>query len=211
MTYKVTDNDIFEDNPELSVPILSIYNKDRNGKRYGRLTIIGPVKYKNKPNYVFWMASCDCGNIVISRGNSLAKNKNGCVYCNAKIMYAINGPLLIARKTKPPGMSALNSKYLSYKHAAKSRNYKFELTKNELFDLVTKNCFYCGSTPEIDYKSHKNSTPLKSNGIDRLDNSLGYSVGNCVPCYFVCNRAKGTLTIPEFKEWMTKLLKYNDI
>lgn len=38
------------------------------------------------------------------------------------------------------------------------------------------------------------------NGIDRVDNSVGYVLSNCVPCCSTCNRMKGTMSSEEFKE-----------
>jgi 5-methylcytosine-specific restriction endonuclease McrA len=45
-------------------------------------------------------------------------------------------------------------------------------------------------------------------GIDRIDNTLGYNIENCVSCCKDCNRAKSDKTLNEFKEWITNL--YNN-
>jgi hypothetical protein len=67
--------------------------------------------------------------------------------------------------------------------------------------LVTAPCFYCGTLP--------NQTPhgmvlqrqgIKRNGIDRVDNSKGYSESNCVPCCRICNWEKGAQSQAEFIE-----------
>lgn len=44
--------------------------------------------------------------------------------------------------------------------------------------LRSSQCFYCG---------------MKASGIDRFDNSQGYSYENCVSCCRRCNSQKGTL------------------
>lgn len=47
--------------------------------------------------------------------------------------------------------------------------------------------------------------PLKRNGIDRLDSSIGYVKTNVVSCCTKCNYAKHEMTIDEFKEWIKKI------
>lgn len=42
------------------------------------------------------------------------------------------------------------------------------------------------------------------NGIDRVDNDKGYVPGNVSPCCWVCNIAKGTMSLDEWAE-MVKL------
>lgn len=43
------------------------------------------------------------------------------------------------------------------------------------------------------------------NGLDRLDNTKGYTKDNVAPCCTVCNSAKGTLTVTEFSEWVERI------
>lgn len=87
--------------------------------------------------------------------------------------------------------------YGVYKRGASRRNYDFDLTEEDFNALITGDCNYCGTPPN----------PL--NGVDRLNNEIGYNIDNCVPCCFNCNRAKGTLTIEQFKELIIKI--YNRI
>jgi hypothetical protein len=51
-------------------------------------------------------------------------------------------------------------------------------------------CVYCKSV---------NFT--RPNGIDRVDNTLGYELGNVIPCCSVCNRAKSNLPLDYFLRW----------
>lgn len=37
-------------------------------------------------------------------------------------------------------------------------------------------------------------------GIDRKNNVVGYTPENCIPCCFVCNKAKGERDMNEFVE-----------
>jgi hypothetical protein len=43
------------------------------------------------------------------------------------------------------------------------------------------------------------------NGIDRLDNALGYTTANSVPCCKPCNQAKNDRSVDEFRDWACAL------
>lgn len=49
---------------------------------------------------------------------------------------------------------------------------------------------------------------LKHNGIDRLNSSIGYEVDNCVPCCYICNRAKAQLDDKTFLNHITKIYNH---
>ena len=55
-------------------------------------------------------------------------------------------------------------------------------------------CHYCGD------KITKGGT-----GLDRIDSSIGYRIDNIVTCCKVCNAAKGTLTVEQFKQHIAKV------
>ena len=48
------------------------------------------------------------------------------------------------------------------------------------------------------------SHPAFSNGIDRVNNNLGYSKSNCVACCTFCNYAKSDHSQEEFIFWIQK-------
>lgn len=84
------------------------------------------------------------------------------------------------------------------KYKAEKRKKDWHLTHEQAFKLITSSCLYCGYTPKW---------PTSRVGIDRVDNSIGYIEGNCVPCCFTCNSAKGTLSLQEFKNWVLRVAK----
>lgn len=70
--------------------------------------------------------------------------------------------------------------YNDYMRNAKKRKDKeFRLSFDEFTKLVNSACHYCG---------HKVDNEV--NGIDRVDNDLGYIASNCVSCCKKCNRIK---------------------
>ncbi|AGE51991.1 hypothetical protein PBCVCVM1_876R [Paramecium bursaria Chlorella virus CVM-1] len=72
--------------------------------------------------------------------------------------------------------------YLSYKSRALEKKLVFELSKTEFDNLQKGNCFYCR-------RMYINN--VHTNGIDRKDNTIGYSLDNCVSCCGDCNYSKG--------------------
>jgi hypothetical protein len=66
-------------------------------------------------------------------------------------------------------------KWNGYIQNAKSRELKFELTKEQFHSLAATSCHYCGTCQE------------NGNGIDRVDNTKGYTMDNVVPCCSLCN------------------------
>ncbi len=91
---------------------------------------------------------------------------------------------------------------------AKKRNLAFELTFDQAMELIKQRCKYCQSTPSNrkQSKANKNS-PLLYQGIDRVDNSLGYTIDNCVPCCRNCNWAKSKMQYDEFIAWVSDVYK----
>ena len=93
-----------------------------------------------------------------------------------------------------------------YRNATKKSNRQFELSKEKFYDLISDNCYYCGSKPNSANKRYlKYDSNFRYNGIDRVDNSKGYLVDNCVTCCEICNRAKLTMSLEEFKNWIKKV------
>jgi hypothetical protein len=81
-----------------------------------------------------------------------------------------------------------NVNYRLYKNRSKERKIHFELTKND-FEKITKElCYLCG------VETSKNRT----NGIDRVNNDIGYVVSNCKSCCSLCNYMKKTFNIEFF-------------
>lgn len=72
--------------------------------------------------------------------------------------------------------------------SANTRGIHRDLTEDDLRQLFEEVCFFCGAAPPED----------KSWGIDRLQNKIGYTYDNCVPCCQVCNFAKGTSDLHDF-------------
>lgn len=90
-----------------------------------------------------------------------------------------------------------DGKFRYYFNLAKQRNIQFILTEEQFFNIWQKPCKYCGAE-------------IKTIGLDRLDNKLGYTVDNAVPCCIVCNRMKLDLEYDRWISHMKKILSIAD-
>lgn len=78
--------------------------------------------------------------------------------------------------------------------------------------LTTQECYLCGAPPSQAYRHDKNpahSEPFYYNGIDRVDNSMGYVSGNLYACCKTCNYAKGQLTLEQFLIHVAQIYELN--
>ena len=101
--------------------------------------------------------------------------------------------------------------YASYIDGAKARNIQFNLSFDDVINLIFQNCYYCGNSPSL----YENKRDLKSLniprvGIDRKDNNIGYELNNCIPCCKSCNRMKLNLRHDEFLQQIKKIHEYQN-
>jgi hypothetical protein len=83
---------------------------------------------------------------------------------------------------------ASKGRYRTYKKSAKRRELIFTLTLEQFTDITNNTCTYCDQ-----FSKGKEFT-----GIDRLVNTEGYNLANCIPCCDVCNFMKSDMTVSEF-------------
>ncbi len=99
-------------------------------------------------------------------------------------------------KSKDGGLTRL---YNLYKNNSKKRNLDFTLDKEQFYVLIKQNCYYCNQSP-----SNKFGV-MVYNGIDRIDNSIGYTLSNSQTCCETCNFMKNTSTNQDFLNKVTKI------
>ena len=91
----------------------------------------------------------------------------------------------------------IRTKYSHFKNNAIIRGINFDLSKEEVLSLCSSKCFYCGKDRCL--------------GIDRIDNSKGYTIDNCVPCCTTCNYMKRILQRDEFLDHVKKIYNFSII
>ena len=163
------------------------------GERHTRNIVYDIERINNKINY---FVKCDCGDFRWVRSDILKKNRWGCKACAKKL----------GRK-KFGEEHSINSAWKSLRNNAKTRSISVDISKEEFVSIAKMDCFYCGEPPteKIYHDQPSWSTPARLNGIDRVDNSIGYTVDNIVASCYICNRGKMNLSLQEFKAWIIKL------
>jgi len=170
---------------------------DEIGNRYGHVVVIGRAPNGHR-QHVRWVYRCDCGNERVAAGTNL---RNGSIRsCGC-------------RHGKPKYWAALSQCYNQYKQNARRRRLPFELTIEQFLDITQKDCSYCGAEASNVYRpvrqtDRSGSVPYIYNGIDRIDNSLGYISGNIAPCCSRCNWSKKDMTQDEFLGWVTLVFRH---
>jgi len=164
---------------------------------FGRLTVIkqeGFDKYRN----ALWLCECTCGTEKIIRGDSLRKG-------NTKSCGCLRDEITSDRVKLIPGLANMRRIFRDYKRIAKIRGHTFNLTEEQFAKLIKQDCHYCGAKPNNVAKQNKCNGSYTYNGLDRVDNTKGYTLDNVVPCCITCNMAKGEKTIQEFNDWIKKV------
>jgi len=174
--------------------------KDIIGEKFNRLTVmkLSKVVTRNYPNgkyvnYYYYLCKCDCGNSSIVLRSCLRQDGTKSCGCARRI-------------TK--GEANFNLIFGNYKRLARKRNLRFALTREEFRFLTKQDCFYCGQPANQRHRNAKYYGAYVYNGLDRVDSNKGYTKENVVPCCKICNMAKGTRPLNDFKIWVKKVNKY---
>lgn len=167
------------------------YVVDVRGQRFGNLVAIAPTtKRKEGTRSTYWLCECDCGNMHVTRLDSLRDGSAESCGCHQRNWNKLRG-----------GVAAFKRLYSRYRGDAKKRNLPFMLTRNNFLMLTSSPCWYCGKPPSQSIKE-SNAPNLSSdylyNGIDRIDNNEGYVMGNVRPCCKACNWLKRDFAEKEF-------------
>ena len=116
-----------------------------------------------------------------------------------------------SQKIQPNDKSTYKVLMTSVKSGAKKRGLEFSLTLDQYISIVSQNCYWCGEEPLLkNPKAERMPTiPAPANGIDRLNNEVGYVYANCVPSCQKCNVAKNNYDTQEFLQWVKKIYEFN--
>lgn len=176
------------------------------GHKFGHLTVV--KQFVSIHNKTFAECSCDCGK---NKTFELYKVKNNYVESCGCQRIENNQHTNSSFKRKEYGWSSFVLVYNGYKTNAKygrGGEREFGLTKDDAMKLFKGNCFYCGKEPSSVKRTAKTYGEFIYNGIDRKDNSKGYTVDNCVSCCEFCNFTKSDTPYEKFVEWIRQV--YNN-
>lgn len=162
----------------------------QKGSKYNHLvgTTIGTrAILSSLPRSLFEVKCLECGHLSVQRGIDLKKlSYRECKKCQID--------------NRDPN---LNTAYLRTKGNAKTRNVKFNISKEYFGKIASKPCSYCNSLPNKKvYGFVDRCKPY--NGLDRINSFLGYVEGNVTSCCKYCNYAKHDMSVQDFKKWLTE-------
>ena len=160
------------------------------GKTFGMWHVIEEAAERGNGNQIRWKCRCACGVVKFVHSASLVQGKSkscGCI------------------KSLGPGEYATRIILRQYQDGAERRGHQWRLSRSQALDLFARPCHYCGLPPSN--VCCRPSGCFTYSGIDRLDNSRGYELDNCVPCCTTCNKAKRTMTMTEFKSWLARIFE----
>lgn len=166
--------------------------KDITGQRFGKLIVIDyEIRKSNSgKTYIYWKCICDCGNESFVQRSDLTHGKTKSCGCNTHLDF---------------GVSAFNRILFKYKKRAQIKKLSFNLSEEQFRYLTQQNCYYCGSIPKQINKQKNTHGYYIYNGVDRLDNNVGYELFNCVPCCKICNFSKRDLSKEDFLSHINKI------
>lgn len=175
-------------------------NKLKNfvGERFDTHTVIKRVE--DDPRYgPAWLLRCSCGEekVITSKHLHVIRGTATQLKCSCR-------PTLAAL---PKGHAAFNGLYNKWRYRAQQRRpVPFELSKQEVWELIQQPCHYCGVEPYHTWPpdGHTNGR-IVYQGLDRVDNDRGYVSGNVVPCCGTCNKAKLAMSQSAFKDWVCRV------
>jgi len=167
---------------------------DEKGNRYERLLVLRRAEKRyQRGTHVKWWCQCDCGNKTVVTGAHLRNGTTRSCGCIHKL---------------DKGEAAFRALVYAMKGSAKKRGHKWQLTREQVRHLTKQPCYYCGVEPSQIHQ-YRRSEPYVYNGLDRVDNTKGYTIDNVVPCCFTCNTAKSTLAVSEFKSRTPKPYRHS--
>jgi hypothetical protein len=172
-------------------------SKDIKGQKFGKLLAMEFDGVRNKRAY--WKCVCDCGTVMSVAGKSLRTgNTKSCGCVGKKRIGNLN--------KLPKGESSFNQLYQNYILSAKKRCVDFNIDKTLFKRLTSSSCFYCGDQPsQVTTNGSGCNGHYIYNGIDRVNNDIGYTQDNVVPCCKHCNTMKMTLPVDVFLTKITKI------
>lgn len=168
------------------------------GKRFGTFMVISESAPIEGWKVRLWNAKCDCGSSrIYSSGQLRLATSCGC----------LKKARMSKKRRTEKQISDLKNKngvWSDTVNRSARRGIQFSLTRSVFEELSEKNCTYCDSPPSNRYSN--NGYYYFYQGLDRVNNDLGYEDGNCVPCCKICNAAKNNLSVEQFLEWANRVV-----
>lgn len=171
------------------------------GMKFGFLVVLEMTDLRASNGSIIWKCKCCCDSILNVPSKRLISGVTKS--CGCRRYYIRNKSTgLLSEEDR-----AINIILDRYVRGAKDRNLNWCLSREEFKNLIEQNCFYCRSPPDktISLKRLDNAINYKFSGIYRINSDQGYNISNCVPCCWICNRAKLDSDLNDFLSWIEKI------
>lgn len=150
---------------------------------------------------------CKCGNtssgasdfVTTKIANIMSNGYSACQHCTFNYQK-----ILKEEKSLNDTLYTFKDVYREYIKKSKARDLDFHLTLEQATELFKSNCFYCDNLPSNNRRRASGNT-INYQGIDRIDNSIGYLVDNVVPCCKYCNSFKMDRSYDDFIKHVKKI------
>lgn len=172
------------------------------GQQIGEFTI---TSY----NEGLYTLTCKCGNtsegdsthITRKISNLMAEGFTACMQCSNKRRIELK--LLQSQEAH---IYTFKDVYREYVKKSKEREIDFEISLEDASKLFIQNCHYCNRAP-LNCRKRDSGIIVYYQGIDRIDNTKGYTLENIVPCCKYCNSFKNDRSAEEFNLHLDDILK----
>lgn len=195
---------------------------DLIGKRFTRLVVIGPAPNHISPDGTVrarWECLCDCGGKTITSTSCLTRNHTKSCGCwsrdNAKKM--MTGNKNYEKRIK--GTKDIRTTYYNrVKKGANYRNLEFNITIEQMQELLEKQNYKCALTG-IDLIMNRNNSAFKvlkgksgynTASLDRIDSSRGYTLDNIQWIHKDVNFMKQDFSEETFINWCKLVVNYSE-
>jgi hypothetical protein len=180
------------------------FTGDLVGRQFGRLTVQARVDAGH------WRCVCVCGGVKDVAGSNLRSGNVASCGCLWNETRAANAKAAAEKRKgqKRPTVAKTGTAFRillgTYRLSARTRGHVFELSDEVFRSITSAVCFYCGAVPARRSESYAGEVYLY-NGIDRVNNALGYTADNSVSCCWKCNELKGSKNSKEFIAHIIKI------
>lgn len=142
------------------------------GEKRNDLTLI-KIHDTDKHGNVRWLCQCKCGEFSVVTSHSLNKLKiNGCKKCAIKGRTGKNSSNFSGYK------EITGTFWGNLKQSAETRDFKFHITKEQIWDLFLKQDRKCALTGLILTLNDRAASSSGTASIDRIDSSKDYTEDN---------------------------------
>jgi len=175
---------------------------DYTGEVFGELTVleVDMERTDRVRHRIYWKCKCSCGTIFSRLTHNLVHSKEATCNKCARIKQGL-------KKRLPNHQSYFNKIIAQMTKRIKKKNLAMDLSYEDCVNLFKSPCIYC-NTPYFDAEDPKDVYFHRS-GIDRVDNTKGYTHKNVVPCCDICNKMKLALPKDVFLKHIEKIYLNN--